>query len=108
MGVVPAPAAFSVSAGPVEELLDRYRRYLALERGLNESTVLRYLGKVRPFLLEISCDGGLELSGLGAAEVSAFVLASCQSQSRAAAKDTMTALRSLLGFLHQEGVIERR
>ncbi len=108
LGVVPAPAAFSMPVGPVEELLDRYRRYLTLERGLNESTVLRYLGKVHPFLVEISCDGELELSRLDAADISAFVLASCQSQSRAAAQDTMTALRSLLGFLHQEGVIKHQ
>ena len=42
----------------------------------------------------------LDLGGLSAADVVAFVVACCPAQSRGAAKMTVTALRSLLGFLH--------
>ncbi|MGI9097327.1 MAG: site-specific integrase [Solirubrobacteraceae bacterium] len=42
---------------------------------------------------------------MAAADVTAFVVARCPHQSRGAAKMTVTALRSLLGFLHVEGLI---
>ena len=37
---------------PVEALLGRYRRYLAVERGLTAGTVRGYVDVVRPFLAE--------------------------------------------------------
>jgi len=103
-----APVAASEPAGtPVEVLLERYGEYLALERGLTAPTVEGYVHAVRPFLAEIAGDGKLELGGLSAGEVTAFVVARCPGQSHGAAKMTVTALRSLLGFLHVEGLIER-
>jgi site-specific recombinase XerD len=45
------------------------------------------------------------LSGLTAADVIGFVVARCPTQSRGAAKLTVTALRSLLGFLHLRGMV---
>ena len=63
---------------------------------------------VRPFLAGRVGDGDeLDLGGLRAADVVAFVVARCPAQSRGAAKMTVTALRSLLGFLHLRGLIER-
>ena len=63
---------------------------------------------VRPFLDGRVRDGDeLDLAGLSAADVVAFVVARCPAQSRGAAKMTVTALRSLLGFLHLRGLIAR-
>jgi len=45
------------------------------------------------------------LGGLSAADVVAFVVARCPAQSRGAAKMTVTALRSLLGFLYLRGLV---
>jgi integrase/recombinase XerD len=95
--------------GPVEVALARYRRYLVVERGLNAITARVYVNAVRPFLAgRISPDGlGLDLQWLGAADVTAFVVARCPAQPRGVAKQTVTALRSLLVYLHVEGEIGR-
>src|SRR5207244_1104230 len=104
LGVVP-PAAAVVAATPAEELLERYRRFLFGERGLATGTVRGYVDIVRPFLTgRVAADGsGLEL--LAARDVSAYVLAECPGRSQGSAKLLVTALRSLLGFLHVEGVL---
>jgi site-specific recombinase XerD len=108
LGAVPAPPAASPD-GPVSELLERYREYLTVERGLGKPTARVYVDAVRPFLLgRVSPDGlGLDLDRLSAADVRTFVVARCRSQSRSSAKSTVTALRSLLGFLHVEGLSTR-
>jgi integrase/recombinase XerD len=102
---LPPPAP----SGPVDVALERYRRYLAVERGLGNATARGYVDAVRPFLrTRVSADGSaLELGHLTAADVISFVVARCPHQGRSAAKLTVTALRSLLGFLHVDGVIER-
>lgn len=105
LGVVP-PAAARVPVGAVEVLLGDYREYLAVERGLTADTIEGYVLAVRPFL-----DGRvrerdeLDLGGLGAADVVAFVIARCPRQSKGAAKMTVTGLRSLLRFLHLRGLV---
>jgi integrase/recombinase XerD len=96
-------------SGPVEGMLDRYRIYLTVERGLGKETARGYVDSMRPFLHgRVSPDGvGLDLGHLCAADVMSFVVARCPRQGRSAAKLTATALRSLLGFLHVSGLIER-
>jgi integrase/recombinase XerD len=47
----------------------------------------------------------LDLSGLAAADVTAFVTANCPLMRKGTAKLTVTALRSLLGYLHVTGDI---
>jgi site-specific recombinase XerD len=49
----------------------------------------------------------LDLDGLVASDVLAFVLAAAERRPRRSAKLMVTALRSLLGFLHVEGLIAR-
>jgi integrase/recombinase XerD len=69
-------------------------------------TARGYLDAVRPFLAgRAGQEGGLELAGLTAADVTAFVLAACPGRAVGPAKLTVTALRSLLGFLHVDGVL---
>lgn len=99
LGVVPGPG-HPVPAGAMDVLLDRYRSYLAVERGLAGSTVRYYLEEARGFL------AGRErgLGELGAAEVSGFVAAECRRRSTGSAKILVTALRSLLRFLVVEGL----
>lgn len=95
--------------GPVEMMLRRYWRFLTVERSLAHVTARCYVDMARPFLeRRLSTDGlALDLGHLTAADVASFVVARCPRQSRGAAKLTVTALRSLLGFLHLDGIIER-
>jgi integrase/recombinase XerD len=105
LGVAP-PAAPRAVVGAVEVLLADYREYLAVERGLTAGTIEGYVLAVRPFLDGRLRDGGeLDLVGMSAAEVVAFVVARCPGQSRGAAKMTVSGLRSLLGFLHLRDLI---
>lgn len=99
----PTPSA----AEPIDELLHRFRRYLVVERGLRDKGARDYARAVRPFLEGRLSQGALGLDRLSAAEVTAFVVASCPRLSPGTVKLTMTALRSLLGFLHLEGTVER-
>jgi len=95
--------------GPVDAALARYRQYLVQERGLGPATARGYVEAVRPLVRErVSPDGRtLHWASLDAGDISAFVVRHTPSQSRGAAKLTVTALRSLLGFLHVEGLITR-
>jgi integrase/recombinase XerD len=108
LGVAPIPSPATAS-GPVEVTLERYRSYLTVERGLGAETARGYVDAVRLFLLgRVLPDGlALDLEHLTAADVISFVVGRCPRQGRSAAKLTVTALRSLLSFLHVEGVIER-
>jgi integrase/recombinase XerD len=100
-----APSASPARPSTRAELLgERFRVFLAVERGLAEGTVTGYVDAVKPFLAGLD-DDGLDLLELRAGRVTAFVVARCPGQSRGAAKMTVTALRSLLGFLHVEGLI---
>ncbi len=105
LGAVPMPPA-PVPATPAEALLGRYQRYLVAERGLAATTARGYADLAWPFLAAREEAGGLDLAGLTAGEVTAFVLATCPGKPKGSAKLTVTALRSLLGFLHVEGLIE--
>jgi site-specific recombinase XerD len=106
LGVAPPPAP-DAAVTAAEVLLQRFGAYLAVERGVMGETVEGYVHAVRPFVAGLGGGGELDLRGLTAAQVTAFVVARCPRQTRGAAKMTVTALRSLLGFLHVEGLIER-
>lgn len=95
--------------GPVELVLEGYRRYLLVERGLSVITARVYVAAVRSFLVGWVLPDGtrVDLRGLRAGDVTAFVVGRCPAQSRAAAKQTTTALRSLLVYLHLVGEIDR-
>lgn len=104
LGLVgPAPVA---ELTPAQVLLERYRGYLTSERGLSAATARGYIDAVRGFVAGRQVDGQLDLAGLSASEVTAFVVETCPRQTRGSAKMTVTALRSLLGFLHVDGVLE--
>jgi len=103
LGAAPPPPLAPETAA--EALLGRYQRYLITERGLVAETARGYADFVRPFLAGRETAGRLDLTGLTAAEVTGFVLATCPGKPKGSAKLTVTALRSLLGFLHVAGLI---
>lgn len=90
---------------PAQALLERYRAYLTGERGLAATTARGYIDAVRHFVADRVIDDDHGLAGLTAAEVTAFVVATCPGQTRGSARMTVTALRSLLVFLHVDGIL---
>jgi integrase/recombinase XerD len=106
VGVVPPAGELPLSE--VEELLGSYRVWLCSERGLASVTARNYADMVRPFVASrLNAAGELDLRTLAAGDVLAFVLAECPHRRPGSAKLLVTALRSLLGYLHVEGVIAR-
>ena len=104
LGVVPAGDEPVRSSS--ERLLDRYRVYLLVERGVTVGTARGYVDLVEGFVATRVGDGEeVDVSGLTPADVLGFVLAECQRRPRRSAKLLVTALRSLLAFLHVEGLI---
>jgi integrase/recombinase XerD len=104
LGLV-GPLEAAVAQTAADELIERYRCYLLVERGLAVVTVVDYVSLVRPFIEGRTADGGLDLESLQARDVTAFVLAQCQRRSRTWGKHLVCALRSLLRFLHVTGVL---
>jgi integrase/recombinase XerD len=107
LSVVPPPSR-DVAVGPVDSLLERYRRHLSVERALAPSSVRLYVDGVRPFLdRRRSVDGQtLDLATLTTADVISFVVQFCSSRGNRSAKHIVKVLRSLLRFLHVEGIID--
>jgi integrase/recombinase XerD len=101
-GVLPH-AGLPTPAGPVEELLAQYRLYLADERALAPSSVDRYSGPARVFLSALPAPLERSLQTLSAAQVTDFLLAEAVRRRVWTAKAMVTALRSLLRFLHVSG-----
>ena len=104
--VAPAEVT-SGPAGPVEALLGRYARWMAAERGLAETTIRRNVELARPFVAGWERAGRVQLEPLRAADVIAFVVARCHDARGGTAPRMVTALRSLLRFLHVDGLIDQ-
>ncbi len=94
-----------MAATPVEVLLGRYRSFLIGERGLTPDTARGYVYLVRPFLVGRAGSDGLDLGGLTAGDVTGFVLAECRRRPPKTAQRSATTLRSLLRFLHVDGLL---
>jgi site-specific recombinase XerD len=60
---------------------------------------------VRPFLVGRVLQGATVLAPLTSADVSGFVVAECRRRKPRAAQGVVTAMRSLLRFLHVEGLL---
>jgi integrase/recombinase XerD len=102
-GVAAAPPV--MLGGPVERLLEDYRRYLACERGLVAHTIYHHERVARLLLVEREQSDGLALERLAAADVSAFLMRECPKRSVSGARDLVKGLRALLRYLHVAGVI---
>lgn len=102
LGVVPAAGA-AVPESPGEVLLARFAGYLAGERGLAPATVSSYLSQVRPFVAAHP-DAG-RWSSLSARQVARFAAQSAAGLRPRSAQVRANALRALLGFMWQEGLV---
>lgn len=89
---------------PVELLLARYREYLLGTRGLAPTSARGYIDMVRAFVASRLVDGELDWSSLQAADIRGFVLTASRGRNVGSAKLVTTALRSLLGYAHVEGL----
>jgi site-specific recombinase XerD len=104
LGVAPAPTILPLS--PLHELVERYRRYLLVEPALTVGSVRIYLQTVRLFLATFDGSERVEIDRITTAEVSAFVLEEASRRPGTSIGSVATALRSLLGFLHVEGMLQ--
>ena len=102
IGVTPAPV---VADGPVELVLEEYRRYLLVERGAAPTTFVAYRRDARLFLLERLGRDGLDLESLTAGDVTAFLARECPRRTVAGARYLVKVVRSLLRFLHVAGLV---
>ena len=103
-GAVPPPAA----AEPGDEtgvLVAEFAGYLAGERGLRPLTVALYSDAARRFLDSLPAGGGDVLAGLTADAIRSFVIAESRRRGTGSLKNDVTAVRSLLRFLHLRGLI---
>lgn len=90
---------------PAAALLHRFGRFLVVERGLTEGTAGGYVHMVRPFVVSRERADGLDLAGLTTGDITRFVLAACPHRATGSAKLIITALRSLLTWLHLDGEV---
>lgn len=100
MGVIAVP---STSATSVEALVERYRAWLVADRGLAEATVVRYVKLARTFLARH--DRAVE--GLTGSDIVTFLLAESRRLSVGSVQGRVAELRSLLKFLHLQGLTPR-
>jgi site-specific recombinase XerD len=100
-----AQAGPRVAETATEMLLAEFRRYLIEERGLASASVRAYLHYAEMFLTELGAPLDAALAGLSAAQVTTFLVRQSDRHSAWYAKAVVTALRSLLRFLHTAGHI---
>src|SRR5579859_2782033 len=107
IGAVPLPTP-SASATPVDQMLEEFIGYLRRERGLAELTVEGYRYTASRFLsLRASLAAG-DTDGLGIGElrpkdVTTFILGEAERRQAGALRQTVSAVRALLRFLHVHG-----
>ena len=103
-GAVPHPAP-AESDDETETLVAEFAAYLAGERGLRPQTIALYSGAARLFLGSLPSGGDGILAGLAADTVRSFVIAESGRRGTGSLKNQVTAIRSLLRFLHLRGLI---
>jgi len=102
LGAVPAADA-PAPRTPADRLLAEFAGYLAGERGLSPASVSTYVHHARPFPDRARCPAGHRASRAVRARVTAFMTGHRGQWGTGTAKATVTALRSLLRFLHATG-----
>lgn len=103
-GIIPAPDQTNAPAR-IAVLLARYRTWLADERCLASESVRCYCSQANTFLAWLPDPLGQSLAALDAGVITAFVVEQARTAgSTWSAKASVTGLRSLLRFLHVEGV----
>jgi len=103
LGVIPDATAPGPLGG-VEQLLERFRRYLLVERGVTAAVACGYLDSVRAFVGRVGVDLAA-LKRLDAGAVSAFLVAESRRLTPKTTQRTATALRSLLRLWFLDGTV---
>jgi integrase len=103
-GAAPPPAAAEPCDG-TGALVAEFAGYLAGERGLRPQTVILYSAAARRFPDSLPGGGDGILDGLTADAVRSFVIAESALRGTGSLKNQVTAVRSLLRFLHLKGRI---
>lgn len=107
LGVLP-PGGSREASTPAGALLDRYAEYLLVRRGLTPSTVRNYCNHARAFLADREAAGGeLALETLDVAAINEYLLRASARVTVSSAQAIVNGLRSLLRFLHVDGLIDR-
>ena len=87
-------------------LLDRFARYLTEQRALTGPVVVAYCHWVRPFTQVVLFPDDVDrVAVLTAADVSRFLAARRPAMTRKSAQMTTTSVRSLLRFMHTQGLV---
>lgn len=102
LGAVPPDGLPGTPAGA---LLEEFAGYLAAERGLSAVTVQRYVRFGRVLLDALGITAAAELPAVTAESVVSFTLGQAGHRNPADMQGMVTAMRSLLGFLHVTGKI---
>jgi integrase/recombinase XerD len=106
LGVVPAADSREAPTA-AGALLDDYADYLRVRRGLAAETVRCYCNTARAFLADRErIAGDLALDVLEVAAINDYLLRYSPRSSVCSAKAVVTGLRSLLRFLHLQGMID--
>jgi len=92
-----------VEIAPVDVVVGEFRAFLVGERGLAAETVRCYGTHARAFLVWLPQPVAAGLAGLSAGQVTGYVIEYCRGRNTWSAKAMVTALRSLLRFLHVTG-----
>ena len=103
-GAAPQPAS-AESGDEAGVLVAEFAGYLAGERGLRPQTINLYSDAARRFLDSLPEGGDGILAGLTANAVRLFVIAESSRRGTGSLKNQVTAVRSLLRFLHLRGRI---
>jgi len=90
---------------PLDDLIAQYQTWMATARDLAPMTVLRYERVARRFLAErVGPNGELAVKNLTGTDVASFLLREFGRLSVGSAKGRVAELRSMLRFLHLQGV----
>jgi integrase/recombinase XerD len=106
VGQVPLPPP-KASTSAVDRLIEDYAAYLARVRGLAPSTIRWYGDFARRFIAERPIGARLKWKHLKPAEITGFVLREARRCSVGQVKNSVSALRSLLRYLHVDGRLPR-
>ena len=89
------------------QLLERFRAFLADERGLAAKTRSAHVDSARRFLAAAGRAGetGPPLSALTASDVTAFLAGAARAQAPGTTQNTASMLRTFLAWLYAEGLI---
>jgi integrase/recombinase XerD len=98
------PAAPAADLTEAETLLAQFRGYLLEERGLAVGTVAGYVFAASLFLKALGYPGSRGLEDMKPSDDNDFLLQQLGRRSVASAKCLVSGLRSLLRFLHVQGI----